>query len=103
MNIFLTVCVCVGVCVCESLKVWVCQSVFSPLGNFFPYMVRRQPDGPEATCDGPEATLMVRRQQHICSVLTDGPEATCDGPEATLMVRRQQHFCPVLPDGPEAT
>ena len=30
---------------------------------FFPYMVRRQPDGPEATCNGPELTLMVRWQQ----------------------------------------
>ena len=26
-------------------------------------MVRRQPDGLEATCDGPEAILMVQRQQ----------------------------------------
>ena len=60
-------------------------------------MVRRQPDGPEATFDGPEATLMVRRQQHFPSVLLDGPEATFDGPEATLMVRRQQHFCPLQP------
>ena len=71
--------------------------------NYFPYMVRRQPDGPEATFDGPEATLMVRRQQHFPSVLLDGPEATFDGPEATLMVRRQQHFCSLLPDGSEAT
>ena len=41
-------------------------------------MVRKQPDGPEATCDGPEATLMVRRQQIFVPCYGDGPEATCD-------------------------
>ena len=45
---------------------------------------------------GPEATLMVRRQQVFVPRYGDGPEAT-------LMIRRQQVFVPCYSDGPEAT
>ena len=46
-------------------------------------------DGPEATRDDPEATLMVRMQQILNFREIDGPEATRDGLEATLMIRMQ--------------
>ena len=45
-------------------------------------------DGPEATRDCSEATLMVRQQKIIFRNI-DGPEATRDRSEATLIVRMQ--------------
>ena len=47
-------------------------------------------DGPEATRDHSEATVMVWRQQKDDFRKGDGLEATCDGSEAIMMVRRQQ-------------
>ena len=64
--------------------------------NVFLYKVPRQHycsggnfDGPEATGDYLEASLMVRRHQKIIFCKTDGAEAICDCSEATLMVWRQ--------------